>query len=149
MHKPSPEPAVTPSHPTHQSIVRHAAFVTPLLLAVAGWAAVLAPAPALAATETRSVAEFQALSLHAGLDVTVRQGAQQSLTLSTEDTVLALLESVVVPRLSVVNVVGRGDVLLQAQATLDVSIVGSGDVQYSGAAKLKKSVMGSGSIQQR
>lgn len=243
---------------TRPATLRRVAFITPLLLAVAGWASLWLPAPALAATETRGVPEFQAITVAADVEVTVQQGSQQSLTLTAEDSVLALLEAVVetgtgaptlvlrykrganvytpykvratvvVPRLSavkvassadvrleafntpslklsvvgsgdirahgltaeelqvsvagsgdvhgsgsvrrlkvsvagsgdvrlaelraddvVVGIAGSGDVVVQAQATLDVSIVGSGDVQYSGAAKVKQSVRGSGTIRQR
>ncbi len=165
---------------TCHSLARHAAFVTPLLLAVASWAAMLAPAPAQAATETRTVAEFQALSLQAGLDVTVRQGPQQSLTLTAEDSVLALLEAVVedgktgptlvlrykrgsnvytpykvratvvVPRLSAVNVAGSGDVKIEAFNTpsLKLSIAGSGDIlaQSLTAEDVQVGVSGSGDV---
>lgn len=243
---------------TRPATLRRVAFITPLLLAVAGWASLGLSAPALAATETRGVPEFQAITVAADVEVTVQQGSQQSLTLTAEDSVLALLEAVVeagtgaptlvlrykrganvytpykvratvvVPRLSavkvassadvrletfntpslklsvvgsgdiraqgltaeelqvsvagsgdvhgsgsvrrlkvsvagsgdvrlaelraddvVVGIAGSGDVVVQAQATLDVSIVGSGDVQYSGAAKVKQSVRGSGTIRQR
>ena len=243
---------------TRPATLRRVAFITPLLLAVAGWASLWLSAPALAATETRGVPEFQAITVAADVEVTVQQGSQQSLTLTAEDNVLALLEAVVetgtgaptlvlrykrgakvytpykvratvvVPCLSavkvassadvrleafntpslklsilgsgdirahgltaeelqvsvagsgdvhgsgsvrrlkvsvagsgdvrlaelraddvVVGIAGSGDVVVQAQATLDVSIVGSGDVQYIGAAKVKQSVRGSGTIRQR
>lgn len=247
---------------TRPATLRRVAFITPLLLAVAGWASLGLSAPALAATETRGVPEFQAITVAADVEVTVQQGSQQSLTLTAEDSVLALLEAVVeagtdaptlvlrykrganvytpykvratvvVPRLSavkvassadvrleafntpslklsvvgsgdirahgltaeelqvsvagsvagsggvhgsgsvrrlkvsvagsgdvrlaelraddvVVGIAGSGDVVVQAQATLDVSIVGSGDAQYSGAANVKQSVRGSGTIRQR
>lgn len=129
---------------TRPSAARRAAFITPLLLAVTSWVALWLPASAQAATETRNLPEFQAITLSAGLDVMVRQGAQQSLTLTAEPSVLELLETVVeaggsgptlvlrykrgsnvytpykvratvvMPRLSSVKVAGSGDVKLEA-----------------------------------
>jgi hypothetical protein len=129
---------------TRPSAARRAAFVTPLLLAVASWAVLCLPAPAWAATETRNLPEFQAITLAAGLELTVRQGPQQPLALSGEPNVLALLETVVesgssgptlvlrykrsshvytpdkvratvvVPRLSAIKLAGGGDVRLEA-----------------------------------
>lgn len=71
----------------------------PLLCAVA-----LAPRPATAAsttgsgrsaTETRSVADFQAVSLTGSMDLVVRQGATQQLQVQGDDNLLPLLETVV------------------------------------------------------
>ncbi len=145
---------------TRPATLRRAAFITPLLLAVAGWASLLLPAPALAATETRGVPEFQAITVAADVEVTVQQGGQQSLTLTAEDSVLALLETVVetgsgaptlvlryrrganvytpykvratvvVPRLSAVKVASSADLRLEAFNT----------------PSLKLSVAGSGDI---
>jgi len=163
-----------------QTAARRAAFIAPLLLAVASWAALWLPAPAWAATETRTVPEFQAITLQAGLELTVRQGPQQPLTLTAEDRVLALLEAVVetsssgptlvlrykrgssvytpykvratvvVPRLSAINVAGSGDVRLEAFNTpaLKLSIAGSGDIVAQGltAEELQVSVAGSGDV---
>ena len=84
-------------------LIRHTVFITPLLLALAS-AAVLAPLPAQAApavaagkaaTEQRTVPEFQALALQAPVDVVVRQGTPQSVTLTGDEQLLARLETVV------------------------------------------------------
>lgn len=80
------------------ALFRHAICIAPLLFA--GWlaiglAAVLAPRPAQAATEVRTVPPFQALLLQAPVDVVVRQGTPQSVTLSGDDKELALMEAVV------------------------------------------------------
>ncbi|MDP2006126.1 MAG: head GIN domain-containing protein [Rubrivivax sp.] len=83
--------------------VRHTALVTTLLCSLA-----LAPAllPATvqaagvqgsgtAATETRTVPEFQAIGLSGAMDLIVRQGATQSVQLQADDNLLPLLETVV------------------------------------------------------
>jgi hypothetical protein len=47
------------------------------------------------ATETRNVAEFQAIGVSGSMDLAVRQGPQQSLQLTADDNLLPLLETVV------------------------------------------------------
>jgi|GEM_PF-5953377 len=74
---------------------RHALFAAPLLLS-----AVFVPVLAHAATagsgrsasETRSVADFQAFTLAGLMDAVIRQGAQQ-LQVQADDKLLALLET--------------------------------------------------------
>lgn len=46
-------------------------------------------------TETRPVAEFQAIALNGSMDLVVRQGAQQTVTVQADDNLLPLLETVV------------------------------------------------------
>lgn len=48
-----------------------------------------------AATETRTVPEFQAIGLNAGIDIVVRQGPAQSVQVQADDNLLPLLETVV------------------------------------------------------
>ncbi len=48
-----------------------------------------------AATETRTVPEFQGIALSGGMDVVVRQGAAQSVQVQADDNLLPLLETVV------------------------------------------------------
>jgi hypothetical protein len=87
---------------TRMNLSRRAAFLAPLLVTLAGLPALLLQ-PALAAThgsgrsatETRSVAEFQAVELAGAMDLTVRQGAQQSVQVQADDNLLPLLETVV------------------------------------------------------
>jgi hypothetical protein len=77
---------------------RIALFAVPLLCSL-----VLAPVPALAATtgsgrtasETRALAEFQAVSLNGSIDIVVRQGAQQQVQVQADDNLLPLLETTV------------------------------------------------------
>lgn len=87
----------------HHAPTRHAALVTALLCGLATLPALL-PATALAAgtqgsgtsaSETRTVAEFQAIALSGAMDLVVRQGAQQSLQVQADDNLLPLLETVV------------------------------------------------------
>ena len=47
------------------------------------------------ATETRSLAEFQAVALSGSMDLVVRQGATQSVQVEADDNLLPLLETVV------------------------------------------------------
>jgi carbon monoxide dehydrogenase subunit G len=76
---------------------RNALFAAPLLLSLA-----FAPLQSRAATsgsghsasETRSVAEFQAVTLAGSMDVVIRQGAQQ-LQVQADDNLLPLLETTV------------------------------------------------------
>ena len=76
---------------------RTALFAAPVLLMVAAWP-VLAQAATTGSgrtlTETRSVAEFQAITVAGSMDVVVRQGAQQ-LQVQADDNLLPLLETTV------------------------------------------------------
>jgi hypothetical protein len=76
-----------------------ALFIAPALLGLA----LLAPdaqaetvrGSGKAATETRNLAEFQAIGLNGSMDLTVRQGATQSVQVEADDNLLPLLETVV------------------------------------------------------
>ncbi len=82
---------------------RRAIFVTPLLLALAALP-VLVPATShaagvqgsgKAATESRTVGEFDAIGASGSMDVLVRQGAQTAVQVEADDNLLPLLETVV------------------------------------------------------
>jgi len=84
------------------NLLRRAAFVTPLLLSMAGVPALLMPAQVLAAepavaraTENRSVGDFQAIGLQGAMDLVVRQGPQASVQVQADPKLLPLLETVV------------------------------------------------------
>ncbi|MBA4176094.1 MAG: DUF2807 domain-containing protein [Leptothrix sp. (in: Bacteria)] len=84
---------------------RHAALATLLLCGMA-LAPTLLPVSAhaasvhgsgTAATETRTVAEFQAIALSGAVDLTVRQGEAASVRVTADDNLLPMLETVVEP----------------------------------------------------
>jgi hypothetical protein len=94
----------------HRSARNLAAVVSVVVVATLGAAmsaALLAPAVAHAAervvgsgriaTESRSVGEFEAISLHGSIDITVRQGATTSVSATADDNLLPLLETIVEP----------------------------------------------------
>ena len=115
------------------------------------------------ATETRSLAEFQAVALSGSMDLVVRQGATQSVQVEADDNLLPLLETVVestrhgatlrvrwkkgqsvytrskvnitvvVPKLSALSASGSGDMKLEAFNTPALKVSLSG----SGDAKLQ------------
>jgi hypothetical protein len=76
---------------------RHALFAAPLLLSLV-FVPLLSQAATAgsgrSATETRAVADFQAVSVSASTDVVIRQGAQQ-LQVQADDNLLPLLETAV------------------------------------------------------
>ena len=143
---------------------RHALFAAPWLLSGA-WMPVLSRAATAdsgrSASETRSVADFQAVTLAGSMDVVIRQGAQQ-LQVQADDKLLALLETTVedtklgatlvvrwkkgvsiqtrskvlltiaMPRLSALVASGSGDFQLEAFTTPALLVSLSG----SGNAKL-------------
>lgn len=128
----------------------------------------LLPAPAQAATvqgsgtaasEMRTVPEFQAIATRGSIDIVVRQGAQPSVQVQADDNLLPLLETVVeagsttlqvrwrrgeslstrskvlvtvvTPRLNSLAAAGSGDVRLEAFNTpaLNLALAGSGDAR--------------------
>ena len=145
--------------------IRRAAFITPLLCCLALVPALVHLPSAAAslqgsgnsATETRNVAEFQAIGLSGSMDLVVRQGAVQSVRVQADDNLLPLLETVVdnnslqvrwkkgqslntrarvlvtvvVPKLGGLSVAGSGDVRLETFSTpaLQLSLSGSGDAR--------------------
>lgn len=84
-------------------LARHHFLVSVLLCALAAAPVFLPPSAhaatvqgsGTAATETRTVPEFQAIGLNGAMDLVVRQGAQQSVQVQADDNLLALLETVV------------------------------------------------------
>ena len=115
------------------------------------------------ATETRSLAEFQAIALKGSMDLVVRQGATQSVQVEADDNLLPLLETVVesssqgatlvvrwkkgqslythskvsitvvLPTLSALSALGSGDMKVEAFNTPALKVSLSG----SGDAKLQ------------
>jgi hypothetical protein len=145
---------------------RRAAFITPLLGCLALAPAWLVPTPSVAASvqgsgtsasETRTVADFQAIGLSGSMDLVVRQGAVRSVQVQADDNLLPLLETVVennslqvrwkkaqslttrakvlvtvvVPKLTGLAVAGSGDVRMETFSTpaLQLSLSGSGDAR--------------------
>ena len=84
------------------SLTRRAALIGPLLCCLAV-VPMLQPTSALAATqgsgkaatETRTLPAFQAISLSGAMDLAVRQGDVQSVQVQADDNLLALLETTV------------------------------------------------------
>ena len=115
------------------------------------------------ATETRSLAEFQAVALSGSMDLLLRQGASQSVQVKADDNLLPLLETVVestshgatllvrwrkgqsvytrskvsitvvVPKLSALSASGSGDMKVEAFNTPALKVSLAG----SGDAKLQ------------
>lgn len=135
------------------------------LMALAAWP-LLVPAAALAATtgsgktvtESRSVGEFQAIKSSGSMDIIVKQGAQTSVQVSTDDNLLPLLETsvegsgdsatLIVRWKRGENISHRGDVKVSV-VTPRLSLVsasGSGDIQVDGfqTPALQVAVAGSG-----
>lgn len=143
---------------------RRAVFIAPLLCAA------LAALPVLAATsgsgktasETRTVAEFQAIKSAGSMNLVVKQGAQTSVVVNADDNLLPLLETIVegsgdnatllvrwkrgesinsrsqvtinivTPRLSLVGASGSGDIQVQGFQTPALQVAVAG----SGNARL-------------
>ena len=114
-------------------------------------------------TETRSLADFQAVALNGSMDLVVRQGATQSVQVEADDNLLPLLETVVestgqgatlvvrwkkgqslytrskvsitvtVPKLSALTAAGSGDIKVESFNTPALKLSLSG----SGDAKLQ------------
>lgn len=123
--------------------------------------AALAPLSASAGTETRTVAEFDAIALGGSFNLNVSQGAQASVVVQADDKLLPLIETVVdngrlevrwkrgtktwgwshgdinvtvvTPKLRGLSTAGAGDIQLQAFTTpaLKLSIAGAGNAVLS------------------
>ena len=154
------------SHTSPLDQARRAVFITPLLCCLALAPALLVPKASVAASvrgsgtsasETRTVAEFQAIGLSGSMDLVVRQGAAQSVQVQADDNLLPLLETVVegnglqvrwkkgtsletrakvlvtvvVPKLTGLAVAGSGDVHMQtfSTPTLALSMSGAGNAR--------------------
>jgi carbon monoxide dehydrogenase subunit G len=145
--------------------LRRRALIVPMLCGLA-FAPLLGHAATTgsghSATETRSVAEFQAIGLNGAMDLLVRQGSEPSLQVQADDNLLPLLETVVestrqgptllvrwkrgenistrskvlvtvvVPRLIALRASGSGDIRVEAFTTPALQVALSG----SGDARL-------------
>lgn len=148
-------------------LARRAAFIAPLLLALAALpATLLLPAEAVAATagsgrtasETRTVGEFQAVKSAGSIDLVVKQGAQSSVQVSADDNLLPLLETIVEgsgdnatlivrwKRGESIHHRGNASVSIVTPKLSLVSAAGSGDIQVQGfqTPALQVAVAGSG-----
>lgn len=146
---------------------RRAALVAPLLVCLA-LGQVLLPATVQAATtrgsgtsasESRSVGEFQAVTLHGSMDLVVRQGAQ-SVQVQADDNLLPLLETVVEPGSNGSTLVvrwkkghslnSRSKVLVTVSTPRLSALAssGSGDIKLEtfSSAALKLAMSGSGDV---
>jgi hypothetical protein len=149
-----------PSNPLMEPCMTHPVFFR-LLLCVSTGLAALAWAPARAAelaTETRPLAGFDSVAARGSIDIVLRQGAREAVTVQAERDLLPLIETVVEPgrvlriglkkgesmhtRQPVVVTVdvvelkslsgsGSGDILVETLKTpaLSLSLSGSGDAQ--------------------
>ena len=111
-------------------------------------------------TEVRAAGSFQAIELHASVNLVLRQGAREALELRADDNLLALVETRVVNRAGVptleirmrehITYSSRNPITLTVDlVTLSsLSIRGSGNVSGDGlkAPSLKIAVAGSGDI---
>jgi hypothetical protein len=111
-----------------------------------------------AASEPRSVGDFEAISLDGSIDITVRQGAATSVTATADDNLLPLLETQVEtgasgPRLVVrwkpgTSLSTRGKVQVQVftPRLVALAIAGSGDarIESFSTPSLKLALSGSG-----
>ena len=102
-------------------------------------------------TEARNVGSFQAIEVHASMNVVLRQGAREAVELRADDNLLALVETRAISRSGVptlkIAVAGSGNVKLQRlnldEASLKIS--GSGNAELAGkAGRLGLSISGSG-----
>ncbi len=151
---------MSPFFTDRPAATRLAAFIAPWLMAVAGFALAVAPVPGLAASETRSLPDFQAITVQAGIDVTVRQGDVAQVVLTAEDSVLQALETVVeagsqgptlvlrYKRGTRVYSTSKVRAALVMPRLSAVSVMGSGDVRIEpfNTPSLKLSVAGSGDV---
>jgi hypothetical protein len=157
------------------------ALISPAVAALASallWAACTAtllatPTPALAwwgssnsttgsgnvATEQRAVADFEAISLSSSIKLEVRQTGREALTISGDDNILPLIETVVESGTRGKTLVIRGKrgeswrskseikVVVEVARLTGLAISGSGDALVAGALKTPKldlSIAGSG-----
>ncbi|MCW5633153.1 MAG: DUF2807 domain-containing protein [Rubrivivax sp.] len=133
-----------------------AAFAASLAAPPAAWARERVVGSGRAATEARTVGDFDAVGLLGSIDVVVRQGAKTSVSVTADDNLLPLLETVVepsgsgarlvvrwksdanlttrskpvvqvvTPRLTVLAVAGSGDARVEAFSTPSLRVALSG-----------------------
>lgn len=111
-------------------------------------------------TETRSVSSFQAVEVHASMNVVLRQGAREAVELRADDNLLALVETRVISRSGVqtleirmrdhTSYSSRNPITLTVDVVTlsSLSVRGSGSVAGEGlkAPALKIAVAGSGNV---
>jgi Putative auto-transporter adhesin, head GIN domain len=127
-------------------------------------------------TESRNVANFSRLELHVPADVALTQGASESLTITTDDNILPLIQTRVdggvlkiegdnnkgfstkrgvkiqlaMKNVEGISIMGSGDIVADTLRTpqLDALISGSGDMKFKTlrADNLKLRINGSGDI---
>ena len=111
-------------------------------------------------TEARAVGSFQAIELHASMDLVLRQGAREAVEVRADDNLLALIETRVVSRAGVPTLeIGTKDHTQYSSSnpitvTIDVvtlralSVRGSGNVTGDGlkVPGLKINLAGSGNV---
>ena len=109
-------------------------------------------------TETRSLAEFQAVAMNGSMDLVVRQGATQSVQVEADDNLLPLLETVVEPTSQGATLVVRWkkgqSLYTRSKVSITVTVPklsaltasGSGDIKVEpfNTPALKLSLSGSG-----
>jgi hypothetical protein len=127
----------------------------------------------IAKTESRAVASFSKIELSGSPDVEVTVGPATSLTVTSDDNILPLIETTVsgdtlsihskqsyislhgvnlkitVPEFTGLSVSGSGDIRVQGLTggDLDASITGSGDVTLKGTTdRLRAKIVGSGDL---
>jgi hypothetical protein len=114
-------------------------LITPLLALVAVAAALHSP-EALAGTEARTVPAFEAISTHGSIDLTVRQTDKAAVSVTADDKVLPLVETVVENNTLVVRMkkgerfwnTGTISVAIDVVKLNAISSAGSGDVVLNG-----------------
>lgn len=134
-------------------------LITPLL-ALALTAAALHSPEALAGTEARTVTAFEAISTNGAMDLTVRQADKAAVTVTADDKVLPLVETVVenntlvirmkkgermwntgtikvaidVVKLNAIRSAGSGDIVLNGLKTpsFKLTLAGSSDAKLNG-----------------
>lgn len=162
-------------------IGRLAALLPPLVLTI-GLAFAAPPADAVTrgsgtvATETRTAADFDGIAISGSMKLEVRQAAREAVSISADDNVLPLVETIVegrtlkvrmkkgesvqtrtpirvtvdVVKLNAVASSGAGDVRIEGLKTplLKLSVAGSGDAALKGlqADALEVSIAGSGDL---
>jgi Putative auto-transporter adhesin, head GIN domain len=111
-------------------------------------------------TEARSVGSFQAIEVHASMNVVLRQGPREAVELRADDNLLALVETRVISRSGVptleirmrdhTSYSSRNPITLTVDVVTlsSLSVRGSGNVSGDGlkAPALKLAVAGSGNI---
>jgi hypothetical protein len=108
-------------------------------------------------TETRAVADFQKITLGVGAHLEIRQGTSEGLTITGDDNIVPLIESVVDHGALKIRWASKGrvstsykrlDIVVYVKAVESLTISGSGEMHAERlkAADLKATISGSGEI---